>query len=395
MIEPAKVCSRSCDIRNWGEIEDLNRFIPKDAKEENNKSAYLLKSNPEIDGNEESKEIIFYKACNKKKAQFQKCTSSTRKIEEDEEVTQTQRRHCKVTDIEIEDPYSKPKLKAFEEPFSLKLRFKPPSMSSTRLFSYYLSLNIFNNLYEEIIERTERSQPKKRRMAIRCKCGSVAVIRTSWSKANPRKLYYACLIKDKGILPRCFDTNTMGCSRIIVQCDIIPNFLDAVQEILMACRNLDVFLNFTIIMSTFLAIPMPSICTLTYIDFDPPPPPPPPPPPTETRMRELRIFAYLPKKFIRIRKVVDYIRGVQNYLFISSTCDEQRRNSTELHRRRHHHHHHHHHHQHHHGAVDSTEFCRISYSRQEEVVFEEHEDHHHHHHHHHHPVSSFSNDKLG
>ncbi|KAL4574443.1 hypothetical protein LXL04_021275 [Taraxacum kok-saghyz] len=70
MIEPAKVCSRSCDIRNWGEIEDLNRFEPKDAEEENKKSAYLLKSNPEIDGNEESKEIIFYKACNKKKTQF-------------------------------------------------------------------------------------------------------------------------------------------------------------------------------------------------------------------------------------------------------------------------------------------------------------------------------------
>ncbi|KAL4576020.1 hypothetical protein LXL04_012108 [Taraxacum kok-saghyz] len=32
-------------------------------------------------------------------------------------------------------------------------------------------------------------------MAIRCNCGSEAVIRTSWSKANPGKLYYACTIK--------------------------------------------------------------------------------------------------------------------------------------------------------------------------------------------------------
>ncbi|KAL4555697.1 hypothetical protein LXL04_038325 [Taraxacum kok-saghyz] len=36
-------------------------------------------------------------------------------------------------------------------------------------------------------------------MAIRCNSDAEAVIRTSWSKANPGKLYYACTIKG----PKC------------------------------------------------------------------------------------------------------------------------------------------------------------------------------------------------
>ncbi|KAL4577442.1 hypothetical protein LXL04_013551 [Taraxacum kok-saghyz] len=41
----------------------------------------------------------------------------------------------------------------------------------------------------------DRNHRNQRRMAIRCNCGAEAVIRTSWSKANPGKLYYACTIK--------------------------------------------------------------------------------------------------------------------------------------------------------------------------------------------------------
>ncbi|KAL4582553.1 hypothetical protein LXL04_007105 [Taraxacum kok-saghyz] len=41
----------------------------------------------------------------------------------------------------------------------------------------------------------DRNHRNQRRMAIPCNCGAEAGIRTSWSKANRGKLYYACTIK--------------------------------------------------------------------------------------------------------------------------------------------------------------------------------------------------------